>query len=211
MSTMHGCVVLWLIGCALTVVSTMCAGNRRRCPSFKYTTACDAAHGSRSSRILFLPGGRGAAALSPWRRGATGWAHARTHEERPARASTAKLLWCARNVLCVAHACGLAVCVRGQLLLACVVMSRGFALPCWWFPVGRTINEPATPRVTLLAELNCRCACEMFVFSWKCELFSWVCMVDGSHKRREGACFWATEIPPCRTPMSSNWVLDVRN
>jgi hypothetical protein len=145
LSTMHGCVVLWLIDCALTVVSTMCAGNRRRCPSFIYTTACDAAHGSRSSRILFLPGGRGAAALSPWRRGATGWAHARTHEERPARASTAKLLWCARNVLCVAHACGLAVCVRGQLLLACVVMSRGFALPCWWFPVGRTINEPATP------------------------------------------------------------------
>ena len=145
MSTMHGCVVLWLIDCALTVVSTMCAGNRRRCPSFIYTTACDAAHGSRSSRILFLPGGRGAAALSPWRRGATGWAHARTHEERPARASTAKLLWCARNVLCVAHACGLEACVRGQLLLACVVMSRGFALPCWWFPVGRTINEPATP------------------------------------------------------------------
>ena len=57
-----GSVVLWLIDCALTVVSTMCAGNRRRCPSFIYTTACDAAHGSRSSRILFLPGGRGAAA-----------------------------------------------------------------------------------------------------------------------------------------------------
>ena len=141
-----GSVVLWLIDCALTVVSTMCAGNRRRCPSFIYTTACDAAHGSRSSRILFLPGGRGAAALSPWRRGATGWAHARTHEERPARASTAKLLWCARNVLCVAHACGLAVCVRGQLLLACVVMSRGFCVAMLVaIPWAAQPSSPQTP------------------------------------------------------------------
>ena len=28
LSTMHGCVVLWLIDCALTVVSTMCEGNQ---------------------------------------------------------------------------------------------------------------------------------------------------------------------------------------
>ena len=31
---------------------------------------------------------------------------------------SAKFIWCARNVLCVAHACGLADCVRGQFLLA---------------------------------------------------------------------------------------------
>ena len=30
-------------------------------------------------------------------------------------------------------------------------------------------------------------------------------------KERRGGCFLATEIPPCRTPMSPNWVMDVRN
>ena len=95
-----------------------------------------------------------------------------------------------------------AACLRCHVAGVCVAMLV--------VPRG-SHNQRAPPRVALLAELNCRCACEMFVFSWKCELFSWVCMVDGSHKRREGACFWATEIPPCRTPMSSNWVLDVRN
>ena len=90
-----------------------------------------------------------------------------------------------------------------------------FALPCWAKNVGRGINEPANPqpppRVVLPAELNCRGACEMFQFVCKREFVSWACMVDGSHKRIEGWCFLATEIPPCRTPMSPNWVRDLRN
>ena len=90
-----------------------------------------------------------------------------------------------------------------------------FALPCWAQNVGRAINEPANPqpppRVVHPAELNCRGACEMFQFVCKREFVSCACMVDGSHKRREGGCVLATEIPPCRTPMSPNWVMGVRN
>ena len=72
-------------------------------------------------------------------------------------------------------------------------------------------NPSRPPRVDLPAELICRGACEMFQFVCKREFVSWACMVDGSHKRREGGCFLATEIPPCRTPISPNWVMGVRN
>ena len=109
------------------------------------------------------------------------------HKEHTARASTAKLLWYARNVLYVVRAFELKGCVHGQFLLVCLVVSRGLciAMPVaiLWAaqsPRPQTPNRP--PGVALLAELNCRCACEVFVFSWKCELFLWVCMVDGSHK-----------------------------
>ena len=67
-------------------------------------------------------------------------------------------------------------------------------LPCWAQNSDRAINEPANPqpppRVVLPAELNCRGACEMFQFVCKREFVSWACMVDGSHKKREGGVFW---------------------
>ena len=96
-------------------------------------------------------------------------------------------------------------------------LCRGsFALPCWWpsrGPHNHRAHKPPTapPRVALLTELSFRGACKMFMFAWKRELVSWACMVHGSHKMREGACFLATEIPPYRTPMSPDWVLYVRN
>jgi len=163
LSTMHGCVVLWLIDCALTVVSTMCAGHRRRCPSFIYTTACDTAHGSMSSRILFLPSGRGAAALSPWRRGATGLAHARAHEE--ARHGALQKNCYGVRAMCFAWL--MLVDLQFVILVSCCLLAlscRG-GLRCHvvGYTWGRTINEPATPpRVALLAELSCHGACEMF-------------------------------------------------
>ena len=137
----------------------------------------------------------------------------RTHEERTARPSYQQNLYGARAM---SFAWLMLVDLQFVFVVSCCLLALscrgGLRCHVGGYTWGRTINEPATPpRVALLAELNCRCACEMFVFSWKCELFLWVCMVDGSHKRREGACFWATEIPPCRTPMSSNWALDVRN
>ena len=75
--------------------------------------------------------------------------------------------------------------------LPCAVF---LALPCWAQNLGRAINEPANPqpppRVVHPAELNCRGACEMFQFVCKREFVSWACMVDGSHKKREGGCFF---------------------
>ena len=138
-------------------------------------------------------------------------------EECTARASTSKI-----------------VMARAQYALRCSCL-RTFWFSLWSIPaclrchvagflrchVGHKIwaaesTSPQTPsrpppRVVLPAELNCRGACEMFQFVCKREFVSWACMVDGSHKRREGGCFLATEIPPCRTPMSPNWVMDVRN
>ena len=105
-----------------------------------------------------------------------GRTRARTHEELPARASTAKLLWCVRNVLCVVHARLLAACDRGQLLLTCVVMSRGFCVAMLVVLRGphnqRARKPPAPLRVAFLAELSCHGACEMFLFAWKREFVS---------------------------------------
>ena len=119
-------------------------------------------------------------------------------------------------MLCVAHACGLSGFLCGQFLLVCVAMSRGFCVAMLGAKCGprnqRARKPPAAPqRVVLPSELNCRGACEMFQFVCKREFVSWACMVDGSHKKREGGSFLATEIPPRRTPMSPNWVMDVRN
>ena len=107
----------------------------------------------------------------------------------------AKFLWCARNILCVAHACGLSGFLCGQFLLVCVAMSRGFCVAMLGIKLGprnqRARKPPAAPpRVVLPAELNCRGACEMFQFVCKREFVSWACMVDGSHKKREGECFF---------------------
>ena len=137
-------------------------------------------------------------------------------EECTARAFTSKLYWCACSMLCVAHACGLSGFLFVQFLLVCVAMSRGFCVAMLGAKCGprneRARKSPAAPpRGVLPAELNCRGACETLQFVRKREFVSWACMVDGSHKRRERGCFLATEIPPCRTPMSPNWVMDVRN
>ena len=52
----------------------------------------------------------------------------RAHKEHTARASTAKFLWSARKVLCVARALKLAGSARGQFLLVCLLVSREFCL-----------------------------------------------------------------------------------
>jgi hypothetical protein len=99
---------------------------------------------------------------------------------------------------------------------ACLRCHVPFFLRChvgrkMWAAQSTPANPQPPPRVVLPAELNYRGACEMFQFVCKREFVSWACMVYGSHKRRERGCFLATEIPPCRTPMSPIWVMDVRN
>ena len=149
-----------------------------------------------------------------WKRGATAWANGAREMHSTglyqqnfygARAICfAWLMLADFLVFFVVNSCLFALPCRGV-----------FALPCWAQNVGRGINEPANPqpppRVFLPAELNCCGARGMFQFVCKREFVSWACMVDGSHKKRDGGCFLATEIPPCRTPMSPNWVMDVRN
>ena len=164
----------------------------------------DAAHG---------PGGYAAAALFL---GGEEQQHGHmTLEECTARASTSKI-----------------VMVRAQYFWRGSCM-RTFWFSLWSIPtclrchvpgflrchVGRKLfaaqstspQTPSRPPESFSAELNCHGACEMFQFVCKREFVSWACMVDGSHKRREGGCFLATEIPPCRTLMSPNWVMDVHN
>ena len=146
-----------------------------------------------------------------WRRGATAWANG-------AREMHSTGLY--QQNFYGARAICFAWLMLADFLVFFVVNSCLFALPCpvflalpcWAQNVGRAINaRNPPPRVVLPAELNYRGACEMFQFVCKREFVSWACMVDGSHKKRDGGCFLATEIPPCRTPMSPNWVMDVRN
>ena len=107
-------------------------------------------------------------------------------EECTARASTSKI-----------------VMARAQYALRCSCL-RTFWFSLWSIPaclrchVGRKIwaeqsTSPQTPsrppRVVLPAELNCRGACEMFQYVCKREFVSWACMVDDSHKKREGVFF----------------------
>ena len=117
----------------------------------------------------------------------------RSRKECTARASTSKIVM-VRAQYALRGSClrtfwfslwSIPACLRCHVagFLRCHVVRKIWA-------AQSTPANPQPPRVVLPAELNCRGACEMFQFVCKREFVSWACMVDGSHKKREGGCFF---------------------
>ena len=129
----------------------------------------------------------------PWRRGAAAWAQ--TLEEYKARASTSKIVM-VRAQYTLRGSCLRTFCFFLLSIPACLSCHVAGFLRChvWrkMWAVQSTIPQTPSrpPRVVHPAELNYRGACEFFQSAWKRELVSWARMADGSHKRREGACFF---------------------